>query len=188
MAVNPYCACGHMVKNHGSLYGPCAVSGCDCKLFNNPQNPLQPEVKESNLVLHARSELATLGNEPAFNNSIVEMVKIFSSQGHSGTSAMYAVDILFRLLNHRALSELTDNPDEWHYHGAEVWGVEGGIWQNKRDPKAFSNDHGITFWTVDSRKKRVERTKRTPEGEIATRDRLLAYKVTQPSTQVVPNN
>lgn len=177
--VNPYCACGHMTRNHFEGDGFCGEQGCECKKFNNAQNPL-PVAKvsepESRMVQHARSELARLGNDPEFNDPVIEMIKIFAGAGHSGGSAPMAIDIIHRLLKQENLSPLTDDPDEWEYHNSEVWGAEGGVWQNKRDGRAFSTDHGFTYWRVSDTGRNTYPSVETPEGAIARKQRALNDK------------
>ena len=43
---------------------------------------------------------------------------------------------------------LTDDPYEWQYHGEDLWGSKEGIWQNKRNSEAFSNDGGQTYYLL----------------------------------------
>lgn len=106
----------------------------------------------SNLVDHARRELELIGEESWIADNIVEMVKIFSSAGHSGSSAEVTRDILHRLLGYEALTDLTDDPDEWERLPPEQWPVEGEtIWQNNRDSRAFSHDGGKTYWMLHER-------------------------------------
>lgn len=105
-------------------------------------------MQESNLVAHARRELATIGEDKAHAESLIEMVKIFAKQGHSGGSAPIAIAQLTALLNFENLSPLTDDPEEWYFHGEETWGAKGGIWQNKRNGEAFSQDGGKTYYLL----------------------------------------
>lgn len=105
----------------------------------------------SNLVNHARRELEIIGEEEWIVDSIVSMVKIFASMGHSGGSAEVARDILCRLLAYEPLTELTDDPDEWEQHPPERWDGTNPIWQNRRDSKAFSHDGGKTYWLLHER-------------------------------------
>ena len=107
--------------------------------------------EESGLVRHARRELALLGNDEAFNQSIINAVKAFAAYGHSGGSASIAVPMLTALLQWKALTPLTDDPDEWQHHDAERTGNEGGFWQNLRDPEAFSKDGGKTYYLLSDR-------------------------------------
>lgn len=94
--------------------------------------------KESNLVAHARYELELIGNGPMIDDHVLEIVKIFSEQGHSGSSAVYTIKVIAKLLNFENLAPLTNNPDEW------VLVFDNG-WQNKRNSAAFSSDGGKTY-------------------------------------------
>lgn len=99
----------------------------------------------SNLVEHAKRELALAGNDEAFNNSMIKAVEAFASYGHSGGSASVAIPMLNDLLQFKNLTPLTDDPDEWIV-------VEMGdepCWQNKRRSDAFSNDGGKTYYCLD---------------------------------------
>ncbi len=149
--MNPYCACGHVKINHRDRSEECLVSDCPCGQFNNNEVKLSDpaEEAESPLVEHARRELKLVGNDDDFNEGVIQIVKIFASQGHSGGSAPHAIRLINDLLQHKALGPLTDDPDEWTYHSEAVWGAEGGVWQNKRDSRAFSINHGQSYFFID---------------------------------------
>lgn len=100
--------------------------------------------EESNLVKHARRELELLGNGPMIDDHVLEIVKIFSEQGHSGSSAAYTINLINRLLSFEELAPLTNNPDEWYF-------VFDGMWQNRRNPAAFSTDGGKTYTVTTDR-------------------------------------
>jgi len=107
------------------------------------------------LVEHARRELELCGQfeqYPAYAQSIVAAIAAFASFGHSGGSAECAIEQLTKLLQRRTLTPMTDDPEEWHHHGEDVAGVPGGLWQNQRDPAAFSTDGGKTHYFVDGRR------------------------------------
>jgi hypothetical protein len=111
-------------------------------------NMIEPE-EESNLVKHARHELNLIGEEPEVIDWYVRVINSYSSFGHSGGSAWATTSVLEELLRFRPLTELTDDPDEWFHHGEDIAGRPGGMWQNKRDGRCFSNDGGKTYWNVD---------------------------------------
>ncbi len=101
----------------------------------------------SNLVDHAKRELALAGNDEAFDNSIIKAVEAFASYGHSGGSASVGIQLLNDLLQFKNLTPLTDNPDEWIHIHEDVW--EGdSVWQNCRNGEAFSNDEGKTYYLL----------------------------------------
>lgn len=103
---------------------------------------------ESNLVAHARHELKVIGEDPDYSEKLIEMVKIFSSMGHSGGSAAIAIVQLNELLQYNNLSPLTDDESEWQYHGPEMSGIDNGFWQNRRNSEAFSLDGGKTYYLL----------------------------------------
>ena len=103
------------------------------------------------LVEHARRELDLCGQaaeDPEYASSIVKAVEAFASYGHSGGSAMVAVEQLHTLLQYGTLSPLTDDPAEW-IDRTEMSGVP--MWQSARNPSAFSEDGGKTYWLLDER-------------------------------------
>jgi hypothetical protein len=102
----------------------------------------------SNLVDHARRELELIGEEPWIVEGLLKVVEAFAEMGHSGGSASIAIPMINSLLQFQNLSPLTDDADEWIRHTEEVWGAKGGVWQNKRNPEAFSNDGGKTYYLL----------------------------------------
>lgn len=116
----------------------------------------QAAVEESNLVTHARRELKVIGEDKYHSEKLVEMVEIFASMGHSGGSAGVAIAQLTALLEFQNLSPLTDDEDEWYFHANVDFGLpkdawengSGGVWQNKRNGEAFSNDGGKTYYLL----------------------------------------
>jgi hypothetical protein len=106
----------------------------------------------SNLIDHAERELALLGNDEAMNQGILAMVAVFSTMGHSGSSAEYTTQVLARLLRYENLSPLTDDPEEWNLisEGMMPEGSEP-TWQCRRNPEAFSHDGGETYYLLSER-------------------------------------
>lgn len=109
----------------------------------------------SNLVEHAKRELDLIGEDEDMRNHLVAVVEKFSEFGHSGSSAEHAADRLNDLLRYKALSPLTDAPEEW-MDRSEMSGYP--IWQNKRDSRAMSHDGGKTYWLVDEAQDSAEVT------------------------------
>lgn len=110
----------------------------------------------SNLVDHARRELETIKEDPQHIEGMLKMVETFAEMGHSGASAAIAIAQLNGILQFQNLSPLTDDPDEWYFHGNIDFGLAedawhngaGGVWQNKRNGEAFSNDGGKTYYLL----------------------------------------
>ena len=102
----------------------------------------------SNLIKHVKSEFAILGwdredaddMQKAVCENILELVEVFSKQGHSGTSAVYVIAHLQRLLNFEPLSPLTGDDSEWNEVGE-------GVFQNRRDSEVFKDGKdGKAYW------------------------------------------
>jgi len=105
----------------------------------------------SNLIEHAKRELTLAGmfdKDADYNGAlapeIMKLVELFSSQGHSGASAVITIGILEKLLRFQTLTPITSNPDEWMEVGT-------GLWQSKRNPAIFSKDSGKTWYDVDEK-------------------------------------
>lgn len=104
----------------------------------------------SNLIEHARRELKLVGEEAGTIEGYINVIRAFADMGHSGGSASVAIPVINKLLQFKNLKPLTNNPEEWLYHGSETWGGEDGvgIWQCKRNPEAFSSDGGKTYYLL----------------------------------------
>lgn len=172
--MNPYCKCSHLMRQHSDDgFGRCFADRCDCQQFNNNEIKVAPE-PESILVQKARHELA-LGDfvgasDPFvdFDTKIIEIVKIFASMGHSGSSAEFTRNIIDKLLRQQPLTPITDDPDEWEEHDASKWDGKNKIWQNKRDSRALSTDAGVSYFLVtEARRSRLNsvQSKNGPRGE-----------------------
>lgn len=116
------------------------------------------------LLLNCKSS-DELNTQTAINKSILDIVKVFSDQHFTGTTASYCLEILNRLLNYKPLSPLTGADSEWE--DVSQYGSNDTCYQNKRYPavfkdkdgkaydvesKIFSDDNGHTWYTSkDSR-------------------------------------
>lgn len=96
---------------------------------------------------HAQRELELVGEEPQVIEWYLAIVDKFNEFGHSGSSAEHTTRVLEQLLRYQNLTPLTDNPDEWI--DVREYGDGSALWQNKRNPKAFSNDNGKTYKFID---------------------------------------
>jgi hypothetical protein len=95
----------------------------------------------SNLVDHARYELELIEEDPEYIEGIVNVIQAFADMGHSGGSASVAIPTINELLQFNNLAPLTNNPDEWMK-------VDDETWQSQRNPEAFSNDGGKTYYLL----------------------------------------
>ena len=104
-----------------------------------------PVVKqESHLVQHARRELNAINEDPETVEGYLKVIQAFSDMRHSGTSAAHAIGTLALLFSYQNLSPLTDDPEEWMHIAKDVAG-QPNLWQNRRNPEAFSTDGGQTY-------------------------------------------
>lgn len=87
--------------------------------------------------------------------SVLQLIKTFEKQGHSGFSAPIAIEAFRRLASFKPFSPLTGNDDEWEK-------IDENTYQNKRcfsvfkdkdgnaydvDGRMFSRDGGKTWFT-----------------------------------------
>lgn len=97
---------------------------------------------DSNLVAHAIRELDLIGETsyetPSMRECVLDMVRLMSEQGHSGSSAAWLVGILEKLMRFQPLTPLTDASEDWIEVGDDLW-------QCRRDSECFSSDGGQTY-------------------------------------------
>jgi len=102
------------------------------------------------IIEYARKELELIGDDgdemqAKMNEHVLEMVKTFEDQGHSGLSAAYAINQLQRLLNFKPLKPLTGEDDEWT-------NVHDDSFQNKRCSTVFKEgQNNITAYNIEGR-------------------------------------
>lgn len=72
----------------------------------------------------------------------LELLKVFSEQGHSGSSAPYAVALFEKLAMWKPIAPLTGEDDEW----CEPYDDESSQ-QNKRNSAVFRGADGQAYWT-----------------------------------------
>lgn len=94
----------------------------------------------SNLTNHAEKELELAGlfkkdsdYGGMLGQNVMELVKVFSKQEHSGFSANMAIALFERVARFEPLAPLTGEDDEWVE-------VEPGVFQNKRCSHVFKKN------------------------------------------------
>ena len=110
----------------------------------------------SNLVKHAKKELKLSGlfdddsdYDGMLGEAVLELVKVFAKQGHSGFSAHQTLRIFNEVANYRPLTPIGDSKDEW----MNVSDMSNSpTWQNTRRPTTFSRDGGMTWYDIDDSK------------------------------------
>lgn len=101
----------------------------------------------SNLVDHARRELALINEDPWVIDGICKVIAAFAEMGHSGPSAAHTTSYLERLLRYEPLTDLTDSPAEWEDRYAEGL-TTSPLWQSVRNPAAMSKNGGRTYYLI----------------------------------------
>ena len=100
--------------------------------------------RDGNIVRHAQREVAHMlhtGEDSPdrwMAVGLVDLARVFSTQGHSGFSAPWCVSALERLLRFEPLRPLTGEDAEW----GEIFDPEKGTRQNKRCSHVFSGPDG----------------------------------------------
>lgn len=120
------------------------------EMYEKISNALLEE--KNNLVVHAENELniilekckddkEAMEMQKIMNNDIIEIVKIFSEQGHSGFSASYAINLIEKLLRFEPITPLTGDESEWNKldYGDDT------KYQNKRCSRIFKNAKGQAY-------------------------------------------
>lgn len=96
---------------------------------------------------HAEREFKALGwrDDDEMQNlvcdNVVELLKVFSGQGHSGHSAPYVVNLFRKAALFKPLSPLTGEESEWMEYA-------DGLFQNVRDSSVFKDGKdGQAYWS-----------------------------------------
>lgn len=78
-------------------------------------------------------------------NNVLDLLRVFGSQGHSGSSAPYAINLAKKLLMFEPISPLTGEDSEWNY----CYEQDGEtVYQNKRCSSVFKNGKGgVARWS-----------------------------------------
>ena len=83
------------------------------------------------LIDHAKTELQIAGlfdkdsdYEGMLAESVMELIEVFSKQGHSGMSAPYVISIFEKLANYKPLIGITGKDEEWDEEAQEWIHVE----------------------------------------------------------------
>jgi hypothetical protein len=102
----------------------------------------------NNLMKHAKRELLALGYDPNqieedpnkwMQEDVLELIEVFSKQGHSGHSAPYCIRLFAKLALFEPACPLTGEQSEWN----EV--EKGKLWQNNRCSHVFKDAAGNAY-------------------------------------------
>ena len=104
----------------------------------------------SNLINHAKLELEKAGlfdkdgdYDGMIGEAVLELITVFSKQGHSGCSASLVSDIFNKLSRFKPLTPLTFEDDEWNEIGENQY-------QNKRNSSVFKEGKDGRPYTIDA--------------------------------------
>ncbi len=86
------------------------------------------------IIKWAKDELKQIDFGEEDTAVMLSILEKFFAQWDSGKASAIAIPILQRLLTVKALSPLTGEENEWQQVGE-------GVWQNKRTPSIFKDDH-----------------------------------------------
>lgn len=101
------------------------------------------------LTEYARNELQLAGlfdensdyDDGMLATATMELIEVFSKQGHSGFSAHLVIDLFTKLASYTPITPLTYSAHEWN-------DVGNSLWQNKRDSRVFSKDAGASHYRI----------------------------------------
>lgn len=103
--------------------------------------------RDGNLVAHARTELEAAGYlagdkmDRLLADGVVDLARVFSTQGHSGFSASFCRQVFDQVAAFKPLGPLTGADSEWFDHGHD----DRTRWQNKRAGNVFKGNDGVAY-------------------------------------------
>jgi len=84
------------------------------------------------LIDHAKRELKLLDVDDAMMKDVLELIEVFSRQGHSGGSACQCASLFEKLVNYEILTPINCSNDEFNE-------IDDGVYQNKRCISVFKD-------------------------------------------------
>lgn len=97
--------------------------------------------------------------------NVLRLIEIFSEEGHSGSSASYAINLFKQLALFEPIVPLTGEDWEWHNISEYSGHDNGPVFQNKRCSHVFKDDNGAydidgkIFWEWYTDKETGEKSK-----------------------------
>jgi len=135
------------------------------KAWKNGAFLLKEELAAANngaLVSHARAELELAGlADPdsdyggAVADAVIELIRVFSEQGHSGGSAPIVVELFRKLAMWKPLGPITGREEEWAECSIRMDGVKS--YQNRRCSALFKDGPDGRAHYIDAIVKRDQR-------------------------------
>ena len=105
------------------------------------------------LIKHAERELRLAGffdkdsdYEGALGKAVMELIEVFSKQGHSGFSANRVVSLFEKVARYENLLPLTGEDSEWN----DISDLDGGTLQNNRVSSVFKEKETGRAYYIDA--------------------------------------
>lgn len=125
------------------------------EVFSFITRPFRKRPK-SNLVIHAETELKLAGlydkdshYEGMLAEAVIELIKVFSKQGHSGYSAQITRWLFNKLANFENLMPVK-------LEDFVQCDLDNKVWQCKRNSDLFLNDDKTGYYSVDDKERKVK--------------------------------
>lgn len=108
----------------------------------------------SNLNSHAWNEFKAAGwldedgkfkdeMQEAICTHVLKLLEVFADEGHSGSSAPYALNIFKKLAMFEPIAPLTG--EDWEWNDVSEYGTGNPRWQNKRCSHVFKDGNGAVY-------------------------------------------
>lgn len=159
----------------------------DVECVSNPINENDvKETQESGLEIHAREELKLAGMFDKnsdyggmIGNAVMELIKVFAEQDHSGYSASMVRNIFNKLADFKTICPLTGEDSEWNDVGGPTIGDK--VFQNNRNSAVFKDGKNGQAYYIDAiiwrTQKGMTYTGTTEEG-ITSRQFIKSFPFT----------
>lgn len=130
----------------------------------------------SSLISHAKKELLKLGYKPIdecddnpdkwVQENVLELLEVFSKQGHSGSSAPYVINLFKKLALYEPVAPIMCTDDEWNEVGSNMYQNNrcSAVFKDGKDGKPYyidaiiwKNQNGVTYTgsSFNSKKERI---------------------------------
>jgi len=149
--------------------GTCSCEKCHCHNVdtNVPSKEKTEENEESGLIRFAKEEMKLAGLDSPDSdyggmlyNAVLDLIKVFTKQGHSGMSANITVSLFKKLALWEPITPITDTPESWNGITQDDTSFQnirdGRIFKDKDrfggkpytvDGRVFSDNGGKSWWT-----------------------------------------
>lgn len=133
----------------------CGNCCCDDKI-KEEEELIKEENEDTGIMRFAKEEMKLAGLDSPDSdykgmlyNAVLELVKVFQKQGHSGMSAIMTLSIFKKVASWEPLTPITDTPESWSNNITQ----SGTMFQNIRDGRIFKDKDRFNGkpYTVDGR-------------------------------------